>query len=171
MPIRSLVEQLPADIKDWLDKALIGGSFANYEKLAEALEEKGYGISKSSLHRYGQKFEDKLSALKIATEQSKAIVEVVGDDQGAQTEALLRLVQEKFFGILVDCNTELKNLPKIGHAIADIARASVNQKKWMAEVREKTKRAAQEVAKVAKKGGLTDETISRIEAEILGIAR
>ncbi|MNL49481.1 hypothetical protein D3C87_1724180 [compost metagenome] len=45
----------------------------------------------------------------------------------------------------------------------------VAQKKWAAEVRQKVAAAAQEVEKVARAGGLSDEALATIRAKILGI--
>ena len=74
MPPRSKVAALPPEVKEWLDKALVENNFGGYELLAAELKGKGYEISKTGLHRYGQQFEDRLNALKIATEQARAVV-------------------------------------------------------------------------------------------------
>lgn len=171
MPRRASVELLPEDTKAWLDKALVGSGFSGYEALAAALEEKGFAISKSALHRYGAKFEESLAAVKIATEQAIAIAEACPDEKGAMNEALMRLVQEKTFLLLTECQHEKPDLTKIGHMVADMTRASVNQKKWAEQVRAKTQIAAAEVTQKARKGGLSEEAIKQIEEEILGIAR
>ncbi|HQB82745.1 MAG TPA: DUF3486 family protein, partial [Candidatus Rifleibacterium sp.] len=53
MPARSAVTTLPTEVKEWLDKCLVESDFSGYEALSAALAEKGFQISKSSLHRYG----------------------------------------------------------------------------------------------------------------------
>ena len=139
MAPRSKVVQLPANIKQWLDQVLVAQSFGGYEALANELKERGYAVSKSSLHRYGQSFEDRLGALKTATEQAKAIVSEVGDEEGATNDALLRLIQEKLFVALTESDPEKQLafswMPELAKAVANLTRASVQQKGWALKVR------------------------------------
>lgn len=171
MPQRSKVLSLPDDIKASLDKRLINGGFSDYTSLATWLEEEGYEISRSSLHRYGSEFETRLGAIRIATEQARAVVEAAGDERGDMNDALISLVQQEAFNVLVHLNDEDKNtiLPKIGVMIAKLSKASVDQKKWMAEMKEKTAKTADEVVKTAKAGGLSAEKAEQIRKQILGI--
>lgn len=171
MPPRSKVAGLPAEVKAWLDQALVESNFSGYELLSEELESRGYSIGKSALHRYGTEFEDKLAALKMASEQAKAVVQAAPDDEGAVNEALMRLVQEHLFKLLMATNAEKPiDLPKVAKAVAELGRASVVQKKWHAEFREKAEAAAARVEKIAKKGGLNATTVDEIRREILGMA-
>jgi hypothetical protein len=172
MAKRSKVVGLPPAVKEWLDNALIEGNFADYELLADALRAKGHDISKSSLHRYGSQFEKKLAAVKIATEQAEAIAKAVPDDENAMSDALLRVVQEKVFSMLVNMEQD----PKVGFAkLADIAIntgfSSTSVKEFRTKVKAKAKEAAAEVANIAKSAGLTPETIDSIKKSILGIAQ
>jgi len=171
MPARSKITMLPEEIKAEVNRRLIAGNFANYAVLAEWLEEQGFEISRSAIHRYGQEFEDKCEAIKIATEQAKAIVGVVGDDEGNMNEALIRLIQQLSFDILVKSQDgDLGDiLPKMGVMVAKLSKASVDQKKWMSEMRKKTTEAADEVVKVVKQGGLSNEKAELIKKRILGI--
>lgn len=169
MPPRSKVATLPAEVKAWLDQALAENNFSDYEALAQELTERGYAISKSALHRYGQNFEERLSALKMASEQARAVVAAAPDEEGAVNEALMRLVQEHLFKLLMTEGDQI-DLPKIAKAVAELGKASIAQKKWQAEVRAKAEAAATEVEKIAKKGGLDAETVAEIRREILGVA-
>lgn len=169
MPPRSKVAGLPAQVKAWLDQALVESNFSGYEALSTELEARGYQIGKSALHRYGSEFEDKLAALKLSSEQAKAVVQAAPDDEGAVNEALMRLVQEHLFKLLMAEGGKL-DLPKVAKAVAELGRASVVQSKWKAEVRSRAEAAASEVEKIAKKGGLNAETVAEIRREILGVA-
>lgn len=173
MPPRSKISKLPKAVKDWLDKALAENGFADYELLAADLKERGYDISKSAIHRYGQDFENRLGALRMASEQAKAIVQSSNDDEGAVSEALMRLVQEKLFQTLLDFQIDPDkpvNLASAAKAVAELARATVSQKKWQAEVRAKAVIAADAVESIAKRGGLSAEALDTIRRDILGIA-
>lgn len=169
MPPRSKVAGMPAEIKEWLDRALAENNFSDYELLAEELKARGYAISKSALHRYGQAFETRLSALKMASEQARAVVAAAPDEEGAVNEALMRLVQEHLFKLLMAEEGEF-DLPKVARAVAELGRATVTQKKWQAEVRARAEAAAAAVEKIAKKGGLSAESVAQLRREILGIA-
>lgn len=133
------------------------------------MKARGYAISKSALHRYGQAFETRLSALKMASEQARAVVAAAPDEEGAVNEALMRLVQEHLFKLLMAEEGEF-DLPKVARAVAELGRATVTQKKWQAEVRARAEAAAAAVEKIAKKGGLSAESVDQLRREILGIA-
>lgn len=169
MPPRSKIKQLPAGVKDWLDQALIDGNFSGYEQLEAELKSRGYDIGKSAIHRYGQEFEDKLAAIKIATEQARAITGAIPDDAGAMNDALIRLVQQKAFDVLVKME-EGASIKDIGLMVARLSNATVKQKQWLAEVREKADAAASAAEKIAKKGGLSPDAVAEIRKQILGIA-
>ena len=170
MPPRTKVEALPAEVKAWLDKALVEGNFSGYEQLEDELKARGHTIGKSSLHRYGSAFEQKLASLKMASEQAKAVVTAAPDEEGAVNEALMRLVQEHLFRLLMSEEGGDIDLPKVARAVAELGKAAVVQKKWQAEVRAKAEAAASQVEKIAKKGGLDAATVAEIRREILGVA-
>jgi len=171
MPRRSKVKSLPEKVREALDEKLVEEGFQNYEELAGWLADQGYDISKSSVHRYGQEFEDRLEALRIATAQAKEITEQVGDDEGALGDALTAVVQEKAFGLLtsMDMDEQEVSFTQLMNAIARLQKASVQQKKWMQEMREKAQQAAEEAEEIAREGGLSEENVERIKAGILGI--
>lgn len=168
---RSKIELLPDEVLAELNERLVKGRFSGYEALAAWLKEKGFEIGKSSLHRYGQKFEDKLAALKVATDQARAVVDASPDDDGAMNEALMRLIQEKLFSILRDMNVDPKriNVSSLVRAVAEFTRANVAHRKYREHVRERSKAAAANIEKIAKKGGLSKGAVAEIRREILGI--
>ena len=174
MPQRSKIIQLPPEIKAELDRALINHGFSGYDVIAAEINGQlaaaGYEItvSRSGVHRYGQNFEERLAAITMATEQAKAVAEAAKDDEGAMNESLIRLVQTKAFEALIDADSP-ESLSKMGVMIAKLSKASVDQKKWMAEMRAKTKAAADDVGKIARQGGMSETTAKEIRQRILGI--
>lgn len=164
MPPRSKVEMLPAGVRAELDQRLQANGFANYVQLAEWLSEKGFPIGKSALHTYGQDFEARLGSLRKVTEQARAIVAENPDDDGAVNDALIRLVQEKLFSVLVDMEVDpaTVKLNQLGKVIADLARASISQKRLATEIR---KQAADD-AMAALENGLA-KTNQRLDPEVL----
>lgn len=183
MPKRAKVGQLPPEVKEWLDTALIGGDFSNYELLEAELSERGYQIGKSSIHRYGQKLERKLAAIKASTDAAAAIAKAAPDDSDLRSAAVISLVQTEVFDVLlqlqelqeaeegggIDAAERVKLLSRVAKSIAELSRASVNQKRWQVAMQDKARAAAEAVDAVARKGGLTDESLEMIRRNILGI--
>lgn len=175
MAPRSKISRLPNTVKDWLDKALAENGFADYELLAAELKARGFDISKSAIHRYGQDFENRLGALRMASEQAKAIVQSSNDDEGAVSEALMRLVQEKLFQVMLDFKVDPDkplNIASAAKAVAELSRATVTQKKWQAEVREKVNAKLvilEQQAEGGGKAGFDLATLKRVREEIYGI--
>lgn len=172
MPARSKVDLLPEDVRQALEQRLIAQSFSGYESLADYLAEQGFEIAKSSLHRWGTRFEDRVRALKIATDQAKAICEASPDDDGAMTDALMRLTQEKLFGVLLDLEVdpETVELPKLARAIADLSRGSVTLKRYQSEVRAKIAVARADVRRLVTDAGVPDDVQAAIDARLMGVA-
>ena len=176
MPPRSKIAALPPEVKAWLDSALVEGNFSDYEALASELGAKGYDISKSAIHRYGQTFEDKLAALKMASQQAKAVVEAAPDNEGAVNEALMRLVQEKIFQLLMAQEGQI-DLPKVAKAVAELGKATVVQKKFRREEQERIEREAraqllaeqeQKLEELRGSDGMSEQMESRIRRILLG---
>ncbi|MCE2691645.1 MAG: DUF3486 family protein [Rubrivivax sp.] len=171
MPRRSKIAGLPPELKEWLDAELVRRGFADYVQLAEDLKAQGAEVSKSAVHRYGTQFEARLAQLKVSTEQARAVVQASPDDEGAMNEALIRLTQDKLFGLLVelDVDPESVNITKVTKSIADLARASVTQKRWQMDVRAKVAAQLAQVEAQAKamKGETRDvalEMLAKVRA-------
>ena len=91
-------------------------------------------------------------------------------------DTLIRLVQKIEMDILLDLEGETvsaKTLEVVSRSVAGLVRASINQKKWMVEVREKLTakvgRAAEQVALAARAGGLSPEAEQQIRNAFLDI--
>ena len=178
MPARSKITQLPPGIKAAFDKRLIDRGFSDYDEITAWLNAQLIGaglevsVSRSAAARYGQGFEEKIYALKIASEQARAITDALGDDADKMGQSLTALCQEQAFNVLVkmkDLDPENIDFNKLTVAISKLNKTAVDQKKWHAEVRKKATEAADDVAKVAKKEGLSEEKAEQIRKRILGI--
>ncbi len=172
MPQRSAINDLPADVRSELERRLLRNGFSQYRELAEWLQEAGFEITKSSVQRFGKPFEERMRALKIATDQAKALAAEAGDDEGAMNEALIRLVQTKAFEILLALqeNGEHADLSKIGRMVAELARASVTQKKWAVEARKKAlSEAANAVGEAALARGFDEKEAAFWREKVLGV--
>lgn len=180
MARESAIDQLNDEDKQWLNSRFMDQGFCGYVEIAEILMQRGYNISKSSVHRYGQKLEQKLAAVQASTQAALLIAEAAPDDGDTRSQAVLSLVQTEMFNSLIalqeadgegiDPAKRLALITKCAKGIAEITNASVNQKKWMLEVNEKVKKAAEAVESIVKKGGLSGEAAEAIRKEILGIS-
>ena len=170
---RSIVAQLPEEIRTALDRQLVINEFSDYAGLANWLAEKGYQISRSSVHRYGKKFQQRLDLIKEVTEQARALSEAAGDDENALGDALTRLTQQKAFEILLNVqeidseSIHWSILPKLGKMIADLNRSGVTVKRYRSEMLEKLK---EKLAGLEKEGkNLDPKTLQKVREEIYGI--
>ena len=176
MPPRSKIDLMPKEIRAQLDQRIVEGGFANYRALAKWLNDNGYQIGKNAVHHHGEKLERRLEAVKRATELARAIAEASPDEQGAMSDTLIRLVQQIDMDILLDLEGETvppKTLEAVSRSVATLARVSVNQKKWMVEVRDKLNakvgRAVEQVALAARSGGLSPEAEQQIRNALMDI--
>jgi hypothetical protein len=170
------IDRMPKAIRAAFDQRIGEGGFANYRALAKWLNDNGYEICNSAVLHQGEHLERRLEVVKCATEQARAIAQVSPDDEGAMSDALLRLVQQIDMDILLDLESETLTptmLAAISRSVASLARASVNQKKWMVEVRDKLNakvgRAAEQVAIAAQAGGLSPAAEQQIRNALLDI--
>ncbi|MDP8162817.1 DUF3486 family protein [Pasteurella skyensis] len=178
MAQRSSIEQLPKEVRHWLERALTENGFSGYKQLENLLKEKGYQISKSAIHRYGQKLEKRFQAIKNSTEAARLIAEGAEDEGDHRSEALMAMIQSSLFDALIDLedadqlepDEKLKLLSFTGKNIAALTQASTKLKAYQSEVKQRAELAAKEVEKVVKKGGLSDDVADEIRRKILGIA-
>jgi len=181
---RSSIGNLPKEVRAWLDSALIEGNFSRYEALEVALQEKGYQISKSAIHRYGQPLQRRLAAIKASTEAARMLTEGAADDQDARSEAVIALIQTEMFDSILalqeaaetmgDPIKRMDAMSKVAKNIATLTRASVGLKKFQTEVREKLEAKfkaleAEANAGEGKKGRMDLDTLRRVREEIYGI--
>lgn len=177
MPVPARVDLLPKEIRAELDRRIVAGGFAGYVALSEWLAEQGYEIKKSALHEHGKNLRRKLEAIKASTQAAAAIAAAAPDDADLRSAAVMSLVQTDIFNVLValqeaedaDPEQRLKLMSRAARSIAELSRASVNQKKWQADVRARAQAAAEAAARIAKRGGLSADSVAEIRREILGI--
>lgn len=182
MPKREKIATLPPEIRAWLEAELVKRGFGGYQQLEQLiLAEHGVKIDHSTIARYGQKLERKLAAIRASTEAARSIAQAAPDDADLRSAAVMSLVQTEIFEVLVNLQeasdedvdqvTRVKLLSQAAKNIATLSRASVNQKKWQAEVAARTELAANRIADIAKKGGMSDEAIITIREAIAGIVQ
>lgn len=180
MPPRSKILSMPRELQEELNARLVAGGFKDYEALAQwlniELQARGLALTVShmAVPRHGEKFAERLERLRLATDQAKALADGAGDDEGAMSDALVRLVQERLFTLLMemgDIDPKKVNISGLLKGIAQITKASISQKQWMVEIQGKIKAAAERATGVATRGGLSADAVDAIKREILGISQ
>lgn len=184
MARRSTIDKLPEDVRRWLERALNESGFSGYSELETLLRDRGYVISKSAIHRYGQKIERRFGAIRAATEAARMLTEGAADDQDARSEAVIALIQTELFDSIVqlqeaeegeiDHKDRVALLSKVAKNVATLSRASVNLKKYQADIRreareELLREQAAALDKAAKAQGLGEDQIRFWREKVLGI--
>lgn len=177
---QSSITALPEPVRDALNRELSARNFSGYEALEDWLHDQGFEISKSAIHRYGQKIERRMAAIKASTEAAKLIVDAAGDDQDARSESIIALVQTEMFESIIAIqeadDDELSAADKLGMMskaaknIATLTRASIVQKQFKTQVQAKAAEVADKAARLASKGGMSPDAAAEIRKMILGIA-
>ena len=80
MAQRSTVELLPEEVRHALERRLAESGFSNYSELTDWLKSQGYEISRSAVHRFGQKVERRFASIKASTEAARLIAEGASDE-------------------------------------------------------------------------------------------
>jgi hypothetical protein len=171
-----MIDLLPEAERQEVDALLVGHGFGCYEGISKLLAEKGLQISRSALQRYGSSFQKRCELIQQVTRQAEAIVAASGsDDANVVNDALIRLVQERVFSLLMDLEEAEEEISpaaiaKLTSAVANLSRASVQQKEWQSKLRERAQKVASEVETTVRKAGLDDQGVDFILNRILGIA-
>ena len=187
MPPVGKIAQLPDDIRSWLHKAIVERGYGDILALTEELnalcKEGGVAITigKSAVGAESQRVRRAQEAIRATTEATKLIADASRDDSDSRSEAVMAIVQSEVFELLLqvreaaddamDPVDRIKLLRGVGKTAAEMSRARVNQTKWRHEVEAKAKAAADSVAKIAKQGGASPDTIRAIREQILGITK
>ena len=184
MARQSSITALPEEVRHWLERALTEQNFSGYEALEEMMREKGFCISKSAIHRYGQKIEKRFAAIKASTEAARIITQGAADDQDARSEAVIALCQTEIFEAMISLQEaddeeltpldRMNAMSKVAKNIATLTRASIANKQYKVEAEDRIRQQllAEQKAKLdamGVKSGVTEETKQAIRAA-LGIA-
>ena len=158
--------ELSAEIKTQVDRLLIEN--ATYEEIAEFLKTKGHDISKSSIGRYGKDFLNRYKRLRMIEDQSRTLVSEAGSGMVLE-EAASKIFSQQIIEMLLDAGMEPKSLPKLAMAFSMLQSSSVSREKLKSDLVRRVAKVSEDVTKIAKKSGLSDNAASQIREKILGI--
>ncbi len=165
---RSRIEtELPPDLREELHRILLEG--ATYEEACQYCKDRGHDISSSSMGRYGKSFFEAYQSIKQFEDQARAITSEVGEGLTLE-EAASKMMLQKVMAGLVSGEADILEIPRLISDVAKLQMSSVAREKLKADLAAKVKKVAGDVAKTAKRGGLSDEAADLIRKQILGIA-
>ncbi len=175
------IKKLPPDLKEQLDKMLTEGTMHSCRQLAKWLGDNGFEISHAAIHKYGQKFERKLEAIRLATEQARIVCEQFKDDDAGMQSALLKMVQTRLFEVLVAANEKKTgnaeeggatiapvNITALARSVSGLARAETEHRKWAERARTGVA-AAEKKVEEARAKGLSKDAADQIKAVLMEI--
>ena len=168
---RSKVEQLPEEIRQVFHGLLRDG--VEYREIAERLHELGYEIGKSSLHRYGTRFQERLRHTAMLQEQARAYVQEAGTGL-ALDEAAHQMAMDLVLQVLMKMGPESfdeESPVKLLQALGRLQSSGVQREKLkLAEQRQRAEQLVKDLEEDPEvRNQLSPETIKRIREQIYGI--
>ncbi len=185
---KSTISRLPPDVKSYIEGKLASGRMTLDELIADlharfpAQQQAGDLPSRAAVHRYGQKLERRLSAIRASTEAAKIIQAQAGDNTDARSEALTALIQTELFEAILnlqeaddpdaDPSDRVGMLSMAAKNIATLTRSSVNLKQFQAKIESEARKkafedAAQKASNSAKQQGMSAEGTKLLRAAIM----
>ncbi len=172
--VRSKVDEFPPEIREGLDRMLADVRYT-YSEIAEALTAQGYEISKSAIHRYAQRTSAAAERLRMAAEQTRALIQSIKDGQDVEaSEVGSALLLDGLIKRLATAEEEFDDLPldKAGRLLVQLQRSGVYKNRWKAE-RKKTIDTLRDGMMNELRGAIQedDELLERLTAIVEGVAR
>ncbi|ELR65861.1 hypothetical protein C942_00948 [Photobacterium marinum] len=182
---RSKIDLLPPDVKKLLDELLRDGRNSQQdvlEAIHDYIDQQGLPDiikpSRSGLNRYATRMEAIGKDLRDVREVSQALVGQLGDKPtGEVSRLILEIGRTQLFKAMMQASEDPEAEVNIGMikdamlAAQRLESAAMQSHKREKEIRKAfADEAAAAAESVAKKAGLTSETVSNIKKEILGIA-
>jgi hypothetical protein len=167
------VDELPAELVTEVQRLILDGQ-ATYEDIARFLHEHGHTISRSSIGRYSRHIVQRRDALSATVATAKELALIT--DTASLEELASTLALDKIIDVLmthdhvVADELGIAEITNIMRALASLQSASIARQKWHSDVADRARRAADDVAKAAERGGLSDEAVQIIRSRILGVA-
>jgi hypothetical protein len=171
----TILTRLPRELRKELEKRLVEKSFSGYEDLTLWLNGQGYRISRGALNRYGIQFERRLEAVAAATAQAREFAEAAADDEGMTTEALVRLVQQRLFSVLIETERPLGqiDLARLARTISELSHTTITHRRWLAEgqdrLAQQRRAATGKLSTLEGEGGLSPATVQYMRDLLMSI--
>ena len=177
MPNNSVFDNLTeAEIAE-IEAEIKQRNFKDYAGLVALLEERGFGISISSLWRRGKSMKDRLEAVKRSTEKAIAISKAVKDEGIDLSSATTSIIQEQLFNTINDyyddgsleINEKISMLSKAAKTASDLTKSQITLTEYKEKINARVAATTEKITQTAKSAGVSQETIAIIRRDLLGI--
>ncbi len=174
MARRSKIDGLPPELRAQLERLLADRTHGGYVALSQWLKEQGYEISHAAVHRYDQRVQRVMERIRASTEAARLIAQTSPDEADEHSAAVIRMVQSALFDAMTALSEtdeqapadKVKVLSQAARAIAEASRASIAQKRWQDEVRERLDAIEREAGKAGRT--LDAETLKAVREALYG---
>lgn len=176
MPRPSPIDDMTPEQRAAFEGELIRRNFKDYDGLVVWLRENGLELSRSAAYRHGSKLQRRLQAVRNSTEAAKLIAEAAPDDADLRSAAVISMVQSELFDVMVtlqdldeaEPGERVGLLKEAARSVLDMTKASVLQKKWQADIKDKLDKA---FSKLETQAGETPSGPKKLDAETLAAVR
>lgn len=177
MAPRSFASKLPRELRDELDRQIVGGQLS-VDDVWTWLRDRDVNVGRSSVHRHMQSVEEVAAQVREAREAANAIVGQLGPDaaEGKVGQMLIEVVQNIAFKIARDKLTnpdgpglDMDQLNDLASTVQKLVSAqSTDTTRRQKIEQDALRKAAASAANVAKARGLTKDTVDAIRHAVLG---
>ncbi|MEC4750004.1 phage protein Gp27 family protein [Methylomicrobium sp. Wu6] len=176
MPRPSPIDDFTPEQRAAFEGELIRRNFKDYDGLVDWLKANGLEISRSAAYRHGSKLQRRLQAVRNSTEAAKLIAEAAPDDADLRSAAVISMVQSELFDVMVtlqdldeaEPGERVMLLKEAARSVLDMTKASVLQKKWQADIKDKLDKA---FSKLETQAGETQSGPKKLDADTLAAVR
>lgn len=175
MARKSTIERLPAEVRETIGRLRERGR--TIDEILVKLQELDVDVSRSALGRHVQKLDAIGEQIRRSRAVSEALIERFGEGEESRAARFnVELMHSMIMDLLAgEDGEEVKLDPKsamfLADALAKLSRAHKTEvDREVATRREVAKQAAGEVERIARREGLSAETVDTFRAAILGIA-
>lgn len=162
-----IIDELTPELRQEIDNLLIQGD-VTYDDIKAHLAAKGIDISRSAIGRYGKEFFANYRKLRIIEEKSRTLVSEAGDSM-ILDEAASKLFAQTILELQLEGKFDLKKNSRILADFAKLQAASIMRERMKQDFAKRATAAANDVVKIVKKGGLSEDKAEEIRKRILGI--
>lgn len=130
--IKARVDEFPEEIRARLDDMLADVN-NSYQEIADTITGLGYKISKSAVHRYAFHHNKAAMRLKEASEQTKALLQFVRENQDVESTDLASAIMiDGLIRRIATADEDFDTMPldKAGRLLVQLQRSTVYKERW-----------------------------------------
>lgn len=174
MSNKSSITKLPKEVRESVDRA-IREDRATIDEIVGLINELGADVSRSAVGRYVKNANDKMEQFREAQAIAKTWIGKFDEERdGDVGKLLIEMLRTVAFQSLTSMDEGAKpsEIQALAKAIQSMASADKTILERELRIRQEVaSKAADKAEKIARKGGMTSETVDEIRREILGIAK